>query len=368
MLDYMETEFYRFDPIRNRNGQVSPFQRRFEDEKDFAVNPRLLEQLALDTCPETTPEGKALWLYLRLCQVLKYDEGNFYRDYRYNPNDYPYDSLKVAGSITAETPVTCFNFSRIAVKLLNQIKGVHALMIAVGTNSGHFRFGYYTDKVSVDAEPITPQNHYNDIARVKLGIRPQGLVIFNGYETMCELADRIVPPMLAESQQGLHSYLEVLHSLPQASSKNQIKIEDLVEALKQQGIDGATLVQLLFNMNKQFRQPPYQFARTGLFTAFGDVQPQLLVRSGQKLERIALDTLTVSQLPTKTYETMVRRGELIYTDDKSRRKHFEQGLTMLDDDSQIEHGWKIPIGRRLERQQEEKVSVKVPTNQERGKE
>lgn len=365
----METEFYRFDPIRDRSGHLTEFHQRFTDEKDFNVNPRLLEQLALDTCPETTPEGKALWLYLRLCQVLKYDEGNFYRDYRHNPNDDPYDSFKVAGSITAETPVTCFNFSRIAVKLLNQIPGVHALMIAFGKNKGHFRFGYYTDKVSVDAEPTTPKNHYNDLARVKLGIKPQGLVIFNGYETMRELADRIVPQMLAQSQRDLREYMKMLHRLSQLPQTPQIAVEDLVEALQQQGIDGATTVQLLFDMNKKFSQPPYQFVRTGLLNDAGKVQPQLLVRSGQEIARVDLDTLHVSHLPVATYEATVRRGELIYADgDELRRQNFEQGLTLpADEYDQTGRSWKIPIGLRASRKRDV-TPVSVPTNQERGRE
>ena len=329
----METEFYRFDPLRDRTGRLTDYHYRFDDERDFDVNPRLIKQLALDSCPETTPEGKALWLYLRLCQVLKYDEGNYYRDYRHNPNDDPYDSLRVAGQVTAETPVTCFNFSRIAVKLLNQIPGVTALLIAFGKNKGHFRFGFYTDHVSVDAEPTTPKNHYNDLARVKLGIKPQGLVVFNGYETMRQVADRVVPAMLDKVKPGIRQYLQILRQMPAMVEQPQIKIDHLVAGLKQQGIDGATTVQLLFDMNKKFVQPPYQFARTGILENTGEVQPQLLVRENQTINRIDLSQMDVAPLAVAVYEAAVRRGELIYADgDEVRRQDFERGLRFPADE------------------------------------
>lgn len=325
----MEKALYRFDPICNRNGLPTKYQHRFTDEQDFRLNPKLLTELRLDTCQETTPEGKALWLYLRLCQVLKYDESYFFRDSYHHPNHDPYQSFKIVEDVTAETPVTCFNFSRIAVKLMNQIPGVHALIIAVGENEGHFRFGYYTNQVSVDAEATTSSNHYNDLARVKLGIKPQGLVIFNGYEMMQDLAQRIIPPMLAQSQQGLQQYLKVLHDCPaKKTNLPQIEIEALVSNLKKNGVDGASTTQLLFNMNKKFSQPPYRFLRMGLMSASGQMQPQLLVREGQKITQIDLRNMQVSNLSVEQFKHMVHSGELIYADNTLQNYKFEGEISL----------------------------------------
>lgn len=309
----MATDFYHFDPVGDRDGNPSRYHHRFEDEKDFNVNPTLLKQLQINTCPETTPEGRALWLYLRLCQVLKYDEGNFYDLYRNHPNDDPYQSFYLAGDVTAETPTTCFNFSRIAVKLLNQIPGVHALVIAVGKNEGHFRFGYYTDKVAVDAEPTTSKNHFNDLARAKLGIEPQGLNFLHGKELMQDLMRKVAPPLLVKKQQSLQQYLDVLKTLPKAQTKTQIDIMHLVDAFRQQGVDGASMVQLLFDMNRQFSQSPYNFARAALVDSFGTVQPQLLVRKGkQQIVRIDLTSMLSARLPMDVYEHLVDNEELVY--------------------------------------------------------
>lgn len=305
--------------MRNREGELSRYDRQFIDDQSFTINPRLMQQLKLETCPETSPEGRALWLYLRLCQVLKYDEGYYYNEYRRHPNDDPYASFNLVDQVTAETPVTCFNFSRIAVKLLNRIPGVHALMIALGTNAGHFRFGYYTDRVSVDAEPSAADDHFNDMARVKLGIAPQGLKVFEGEPLMQRLMQRIVPPMLAKTRQSLQQYLKILQSITPAKNPPQIKIEYLVEALREQGVDGSSTVQLLFDMNRKFRQPPYQFARVALVDKShncNDVAPLLLVREGPEISQIDLQTLELAPLSFADYRLARQRGLLISPHDE----------------------------------------------------
>ena len=323
-------DFYRFQPVRDRAGNVSNFHREYVDDEDFTVNPRLVQQLQMETCTETTPEGKALWLYFRLCQLLKYDEGNYYSDFRHNPNDNPFNSVQVAGKVTAETPVTCFNFSRIAVKLLNQIEGVHALMIAVGSNLGHFRFGYYTDKVSVDAEPSVAKNHYNDMTRVKLGIEPQGLKVFNGKFIMEQLMERMAPQMLPKPQQGLRPYLDITQAEFKVPATTKVDLRYLMHELKAEGIDASSAVQLLLDMNRHFAQPPYYFMRAATVDSnedFRNLQPKLLVREKQTIFQIDLATFDVAELTPSAYREAVRERKMIQPySEIDYRVSFERGL------------------------------------------
>lgn len=335
MFTVRSKDFYRFKPVCDRAGNVSKFHREYVDDEDFTVNPRLMQQLKLDTCTETTPEGRALWLYFRLCQLLKYDEGYYYSDFRHNLNDYPFGSVRVAGDVTAETPVTCFNFSRIAVKLLNQIEGVHALMISVGSNLGHFRFGYYTDKVSVDAEPSVAKNHYNDMTRVKLGIEPQGLKVFNGKFIMEQLMERLAPQMLPKPQQGLQPYLDIVQAEFKVPATTKIDLRHLMNELKAEGIDASSAVQLLSDMNRHFAQPPYYFMRAATVDSnedFRNLQPKLLVREKRTIFQIDLATFDVAELPLAEYQATLKDGKLIQPHESEpganavRRKTFEMGL------------------------------------------
>ena len=337
MLQPPAQDFYRFNPMRDHEGEVSRYHRAFVDDKDFTVNPKFIEQLRVDTCPETTPEGRALWLYFRLCQLLKYDEGYYYNDYRKHPNDDPFASFNIVGDVTAETPVTCFNFARIAVKLLNRIQGVHALMIRVGENFGHFRFGYYTDKVSVDAEPSSRINHFNDMARVKLGIVPQGLKVYNGEPIMAQLMARLAPKMLVKPQASLRPYIEALGTVQTIPNPTKINPQYLVQELKAQGVDGASAVQFFFDLNRHLAQPPFRFVRMALNADsskdFRNLQPQLLVREreGQNIYQIDLQTLYTEELLPEIYRQAWQSGKLLPQHDEiegsvNRLINFERGL------------------------------------------
>ena len=311
----MKKTFYRFDPVGDREGNPSRYHKKFEDEKDFNINTTLLKQINFASCHETTPEGKALWLYIRLCQLMKYDEGYFYSMNRNHPNDDPYKSFEIVDQVTAETPTTCFNFSRIAVKLLNQIPGVNALMIAVGGNCGHFRFGYYTDRVSVDAEPTSPNQHFNDLARAKLGIRPQGLRVFEGQEMMSELMQRLSNQMLMTTRRGLRDYVSCLQQLQQdIPNEPQIELEPLISILKKYGVDGNSIVQFLISLNHQYAQNPYDLMRAGMYNEKNKIQPQLLVREKAVLKRIDLTQMRVFGMTADEYSQYFYYGDMIYSD------------------------------------------------------
>lgn len=311
-----ENSVYRFNPVGDRDGKASPYHKAFEDNQDFTINPLLMKEIGFEKCHETTPEGKALWLYMRLCLLLKYDEGIFFSEHRSHPNDDARQSFKIVSEVTAETPTTCFNFARIAVKLLNQIQGVHALMITVGYNDGHFRFGYYTDKVTVDAEPSSPHHHYNDMARVKLGLAPTGLNVLHGTELMQDLEQRIVPQMLPKLTPDLREQLAWLYDETKLPQPDQIKIKPLIEGMRKNGIDGATALQVLIDLNKHYEQKPYKFLRAGMIHTPGVVEPQLLVRKYNRLARLDLTEMELSDLPIPVFDKTFTRGEMVYANEE----------------------------------------------------
>lgn len=329
-----------FNPVGNRSGKVSPYHHLYVDEKGFQVNPKLLKQLNLAACPDQTPEGRALYVYLRLCQVLKYDEGIFYREHRKNPNDNYQDSFKIVDQVTAETPVTCYNFARIAVKLLNQIDGVHAMIIAVGNNRGHFRFGYYTDKVAVDAEPTTtqqvapmlghPGENFNDMARMKLGIKPRGLNVFQGQDLMRDLMVKLLPNLLMANRTNLRDYQHWLRRVHTQDQINYFDIKAMVANLKQQGINGAALLQFLVNVNYTFVGANYRVMRVGKVSADGKVSPQLLMRRKQQIYQIDLTQMTVNDLSVEEFFMMMRQKSLIWVDVDAVEKRDDNYYTFVE--------------------------------------
>lgn len=316
--------FYHFEIIRDSQGNAAMYSHTYQDDADFEINPQLLAQLDLDACHETTPEAQAVWLYTKLCNVLKYDEGYFYSQRREHPNDDPFASFDLVEQVTADTPTTCFNFSRIAVKLLNQIKGVHATIIAEGNNRGHFRFGFYTDRVSVDAEAVSDLDGFSDMARVKLGIPPVGLRPIYGAELVQKLITQTAEPLLQANKQGLHEYLRILQEIPAATEQVQIDLEELLAEFRASGIDGSSTVQVLMNMNRQFAQRPYLLARVGKVVE-NEVFPELLVRGDNGLLQIDLNDLTATPLTGQELGDAITNATMIPVG----AEHINEGRRMM---------------------------------------
>ena len=287
----------------------------FVDEKDFQINPKLLKQIDFENrCHENTPEGKAVWLYIRLCQLLKYDEKYFYHYSRYCANFNYQDSFDLVGQVIADTPTTCFNFSRIATKLLNQIDGVHADIVSVGDNLGHFRFNFQTDKIAVTAEATTPKKYLTDMGRAKLGLKPQGLVAKQGYDVLAESLQSLSNKMLLSTHRNLREYISCLQQLHNVPNDSQIELEPLVAVSKKYGVDGNSLVQMLLSLNHQFVQPPYRLMRVGIVDEKNQINPQLLVRESDVLKRIDLTEMQVFPFQVAEYNKAMMYGNMIHTD------------------------------------------------------
>ncbi len=302
---------YRFNPVGNRDGQPSKLHNLYIDSHDFTINPVLMQQIGFENCSETTPEGKALWLYMRLCQLLKFDEKTFFNEEEHNPNVDLEDSFKIVDKVTAETPVSCFNFTRIATKLLNQITGVKAVMIMVGNIKGHLRFGFYTDNITVDCEATTTINHMNDMARVKLGLMPQGLLFLHGKCHEADLMQKVIGPMLAP-QRELQQYLTKLRQIP--TNAQMSYLPTTIKYFKQYGVDGNSAVQALLDNNRNHVEIAYQLLRVGMVQN-NKVDPQLLVRSCQDIRRIDLNQMQIYPLPADELMLNLQSGKMVFVDE-----------------------------------------------------
>ncbi len=343
MKKYILKSNYQAGLVGDRDGNPSSYHHLYVDEENFTINPKLMKELKLETCPEKTPEGKALWLYVRLCQLLKYDETYYFNDTRKNPNHRIDESFQIVGDVTAETPTTCFNFSRIAVKLLNRIPGVRAAMIGIGNAElpfQHLRFAYCTDRVKVDAEPTGPINHFNDLTLVKLGLAPEGLKFNEGEALMESIAPRIYDSMLASTREYYQDYLTCLRQQPTEQKPKTFAIVPLVAAAKKYGLDGNSLVQVLHNLKHQVEQSPFdKMLRVGLVTETGEIMPQLLLRKKFELTKIDLTQMEVHNLPVETYFTNLKQGILVrpdlVTDDPSDMNR------VTNDSASFSLGWDL---------------------------
>ena len=129
---------------------------RIEEEPEWELNAELKQAIYEDVPDDLSLEEKAIYIYVKLCKILKYDSTYDYRDRIPDKNKFISDfSKEHMESITPDTPISCYDFSRIFTKFISELKGdIEAVIIVEGANEGHFKTGFYTNRVSAKLEAV----------------------------------------------------------------------------------------------------------------------------------------------------------------------------------------------------------------------
>lgn len=232
---------------------------------EWEINPALY-QAVYDRMPENlSAEEKAMFVYFRLCYLLKYDEGYMYSN-RIGPQErkkYDYDFCKerIEG-IKPTSLVTCFDLSRIFCKFLLDFKSDEIVPFYKlhGINRGHASMGFYTDSCCVELDPIliTENKQTNDLLNLKMGVVPDGVhIIYDREDMFGKSLEELYP--IATTGVAPNSLLYRLLELRNISGKlvpddREVtlgdKLESVSKVIKSKNIVGNEAVQLLINYNK----------------------------------------------------------------------------------------------------------------------
>ena len=211
------------------------------DEPDWTVHPEV-QQKVYSNMPEVlSSEEKAMWIYLKLCQMFLYDEGYNYKDYinekeeissindffkigiveegveeglesiNYTPNF----SKKHLEGIVPGAKITCFDFARIFFQMINNLdNNMNAVTIPEGLFEKHFLNGIYSDKISAKLDGVSNQDSddkMNDLLRVKLGIKIKGLTtIYDPDNILGQAIERLYPLIIGREPMTIEEYREQL--------------------------------------------------------------------------------------------------------------------------------------------------------------
>lgn len=232
---------------------------RIGDEPNWNVNKELRAAIFNDMPEDLSLEEQALFIYTRLCQELEYNEEYLYRDKDISSqfeSDFSQEQLE---SIKPGSKITCFDFSRIFSKLVNELAGdIEAVIISQGTNRGHFLTGFYTDKVSVRLEAINinlegRKDPTNDLMKAKNGIKLRGVQpIFDRDGIINDSLRKVYSLTYGKDALSIKGFVQELKSLPQTEVPNDIKLklQSFIEVMRDRGIVGNEFVQTLDGMCK----------------------------------------------------------------------------------------------------------------------
>ena len=229
------------------------------DEPEWDISPQLYDAIYKDMPEGLSVEEQALYIYTKLCSVLEYDEEYLYRGKGISSkfeSDFSKEHLE---SILPGSKITCFDFSRIFAKMVNEIEGdIEAVVISEGANRGHFLTGFYTDKVSVRLEAINinlngRKDPTNDLMKAKNGIKLRGIKAQSDRENMIDSSmDRVYESIYGRQALSVKGFVQELKSLPETNVPDDVKLklQSFIEVMRDRGILGNEFVQTLDGMCK----------------------------------------------------------------------------------------------------------------------
>ena len=220
------------------------------EEPEWQLN-KALQQAIFEGMPQMlTIEEQAMYIYCKMLEQFSYDTGYFYRDYL-EENRYSHKfSKEHLESLVPGAKVTCWDFARVFSKLVNEIEGdIEAVILSQGMDEGHFRPGFYTDKVSLTLEAVNVKSAgTNDIAKAKQGLELEGIEIISDREGIISKAlQKVYPLVFGKRQINIKEYVSQLKEIPEQTDIEDMKgkLQAFIKTMKESRVSGNEAVQLL---------------------------------------------------------------------------------------------------------------------------
>lgn len=266
MMEYKNNPNYTFETGMYRGAPAKEYKRR--ELPKFNISDELRAAVYNGMPGNLSCEEKSIYIYYKLCSILDYNEDFFYQ----KKLGFKYDnafSEDFTGKIVPGSKVICGDFSIIYYQFLSEIDGVEPVIIEQdgGDGSNHYLPAFYTDKVSLYCEAInlTRSNTVgygnvpysisaNDIARVKSGIKSNGIFGIDRYNIMPQVLHDMY--VAATGREPTTNYEEMFYEAQDVfiqdmeQSKTGESISDLLdefhEAPKPEVVDSAEVFEKKF--------------------------------------------------------------------------------------------------------------------------
>lgn len=144
---------YKFDFRKVDDTIVSVLDK----EPEWQLNDKIRAEILKEMPVEMSPEEKAIHIYTKMCHLFAYDEGYVYREQEQGNriNYTPQFSKEHLESLTPNSKITCFDFSRIYKKIIDSLdEPMEAEILTQGLNNGHFYIGFATENCQATLEAI----------------------------------------------------------------------------------------------------------------------------------------------------------------------------------------------------------------------
>lgn len=247
---------YRFNPRKIDDNCTSVL----EEEPEWQLNSKIRKEIIKEMPEDMSPEEKAIFIYTKMCKVFAYDEGYTYREQdKGNKINYTSQfSKEHLESLTPESRITCFDFSRIYKKIVDGLdEPMTAVILTQGLNNGHFYIGIATEncQATLEAVNITDKDGFeaNDLARAKNNMKLDGIKFVSGKKDVLENAAKNgYSNALDIQKQSTGDYVKELMEADSIEESDETQIDsmellaNLISKMQKLKISGNEFV-ILFN-------------------------------------------------------------------------------------------------------------------------
>ena len=222
--------------------------------EQFELNPRLESYLFKSIKPETPTLEAALQLYIKLCEVLTYDEEYYASSHSAEIRNMHENPLGIEEITVENNKVINYEFILIYAKLLSKLGISYTLSSGFGGEQGPLlKFRYNEYLVSINAIEVTINN---DLTNAKINKPLTGIKSINeskvSHDKFEELFTKVQEDYLSakkdqeEFNQALEEYNE-LFSVADLAPSDKIKfLINLIKAQKLTGIDSLEYINQIY--------------------------------------------------------------------------------------------------------------------------
>lgn len=311
-----------------------------EQEPEWKMNEELQNAICADMPKNLSCEEKAMYIYAKMCKIFKYDEGFSFKNKCYRVN---YSSMFSQGhleSITPNTKITCVDFCRIYVKIINQLENDIEADIIHEKNDEHFAIGISTEKCSarLDAINLTRNKENadksNDLTRAKFGEKLEGIFPISDETGVLEEAiNKVYPIIEGKEENSIESLLNRIKKAP----REEVTLEPLgyinrlVENCKKIGIASNEFAVTLNNIIKRnFLGEEFNYSYLGqLVKTRKDMWYKRIIWLREKEDKkekdsllIDTETLEISHHTDEEMKNILDDGKLIYEPERRKMPEF----------------------------------------------
>lgn len=262
------------EEVFNQDGKSS-YSKEYQQQidNDWRVNPDMMSYIMKDMAPEYNLLEQISHIYIKLCQVLRYNLGYHIKSWRTEYNKQRQESISPENN-----QIICSEFSMILTNIINKLdKSVEARCIVTGKEQ-HLSVGILIkDKnIRVDLDSTKVIDNFDDLGRIKLGMKLVGVNYLCDRAGEFEKAFNKVYDRICGAQQiKIEDLITAYEILPQ---KQQINVnfyenmQEFVKQMKEKNVVGSELLSVfkMLNNNGYFGNIRYSIVGQDKKLTFGE--------------------------------------------------------------------------------------------------